>query len=96
MKKRIHVGQKFNTLSDWNDTLKGKTIMIIKPGHAFQYEKCSFVEMVGKHEVLTHKDNNKGKEIKCKVKTPLGNELLLSGGEFMILEKTIVQRVGQN
>lgn len=90
------IGKKFKTLSDWNTFLKGKTIMVINPDHAFAYQKCSFVEMIGKHEVLTHPDNKKGKEIKVKVKTPLGNELRLGAKDFMILDKTIVQQVGKN
>lgn len=87
---------KFKTLSDWNIFLKDRTIVVIKEDHAFFGKHCSFIEMVGKHEVLLHPDNKGGKEIKCKVKTPLGNELRLGSGEFMILEKTIVQQVGNN
>lgn len=80
--------KKFKTLTDWNTFMKGRNVLIINRNHGWYGEECSFVEMVAPKEVL---NENNPKDIKMKVKTNTGWELLLDGGEFMIIEKKTLQ-----
>lgn len=77
------MSKKFETLSDWNEFMKGRNVLIINQNHEWKNEKCSFVEMIGEKEKLKEQKPDK---IKMKVLTKYSNELLLRSRDFMIID----------
>lgn len=70
--------------------MSGKSVFIIKESHPNYREKCKFVEMVGKNNLIKHPDNLGGKVIRMKVKTVNNQFLLLNIGEFLIDERSSI------
>jgi hypothetical protein len=84
------IGKKFETLEDWTKFMSGKSVYIIKESHPNYREKCRFVEMIGKNNLIAHPDNKNGIAIRMKVKTVNNQFLLLNVGEFFIDERSPV------
>jgi hypothetical protein len=80
------LGKKFETLEDWTKFLSGKSIYIIRESHPNYREKCKFVEMVGKNNLIAHPANKGGAAISMKVRTITGQILNLKPGDFFVEE----------
>ena len=81
------LGKKFETLEDWTKFMSGKYLYIIRESHPNYREKCKFVEMVGRNNLIAHPDNLGGKAIRMKVKTVNNQFLLLNIGDFFVDER---------
>lgn len=82
------IGKKFETLEDWTRFASGKYVYIIREDHPNYREKCKFVEMVGRNNLIAHPSNKNGSMIGMKVKTVTGQHLVLKPGDFFIEEAT--------
>lgn len=85
---------KADTLSDLNKFFAGRQILIIKGeketvNTMWVNEVCTFIEMVGKAEKIK---DQLPTDIKMKVKTGFGMELLLEQDEVFIIVKSVYQR----
>lgn len=84
------IGKKFETLEDWTKFMSGRYIYIINEKHPNYREKCKFIEMVGKNNLIAHPDNLGGSAIRMKVKTVNNQFLLLKSGDFFIEERASI------
>ena len=86
---------KLKTIADWTKFLTGRLIIIL-PGHEWEGEKTTFIEMVWADGTIPNPTDKPGEKLRVKVKTRFGTELILKGSECFFVEKVIPQRPAHN
>jgi len=87
--------KKFKTIGDLNAFFQGRKILVL-PGHEWSGEETDFVEMCELDGSAADPKSKTGRDLRMKVRTKYGTDLLLSGSEFMTIERKIMQRPKSN
>jgi hypothetical protein len=85
---------KLTTIRDWRNFNKGRKILILKG--EWEGEETDFVDMVYQDGSIPLDNEKPSEKLRMKVRTRFGTELLLKPGQFMIIDKKIMQQGNKN